>query len=53
MLGNETSGLDDSLVELCDQLWTIPMTDRVDSINVAAAAGIFLYHLSQPARLDP
>jgi len=53
MLGNETSGLDDSLVELCDQLWTIPMTDRVDSINVAAAAGIFLYHLSQPATLDP
>ncbi len=49
MLGNETSGLDPSLVDLCDQLWTIPMTDQVDSINVSAAAGIFLYHLQQPS----
>ena len=43
MLGNETNGLADDLVDLCDHRWTIPMTDLVNSINVSAAAGIFLY----------
>tara|TARA_B100000029_G_scaffold222535_1_gene220325 strand:- start:630 stop:1436 length:807 start_codon:yes stop_codon:yes gene_type:complete len=47
MLGNETSGLDPRLIDLCDQLWTIPVSSLVDSINVSAAAAIFLQHLSQ------
>ena len=40
----------DDLVDLCDHRWTIPMTDLVDSINVSAAAGIFLYTVFEQAQ---
>ena len=50
MLGNETDGLADELVGLGDHRWTIPTTDLVDSINVSAAAGIFLYTIFEQAR---
>lgn len=47
LFGNEAHGLDDRLVALCDQSWTIPMPGISDSINVAVAAGIFLYELNR------
>lgn len=48
MFGNEAHGLDPDLLELCDETWTIPLPGEIDSINVAVAAGIFLYAISQP-----
>jgi TrmH RNA methyltransferase len=32
----------------CDQIWSIPGSGRVQSLNVAAAAAILLYLLSHP-----
>ncbi len=44
VLGNEGQGLSREWIELCDRQITIPMRGGTDSLNVAVAAGIFLYH---------
>jgi tRNA G18 (ribose-2'-O)-methylase SpoU len=44
LLGGEADGLEESFVALCDRRVTIPMRHGTDSLNVAVAAGIFLYH---------
>jgi tRNA G18 (ribose-2'-O)-methylase SpoU len=44
LFGNEAQGLDADTVSLCDDRVTIPMHRGTDSLNVAVAAGIFLYH---------
>lgn len=45
-LGNEAHGLPDHLAQGCSTRLTIPMHNRVDSLNVSNAASIFLYVLS-------
>ncbi|MBL9122989.1 MAG: RNA methyltransferase [Planctomycetaceae bacterium] len=47
VLGSEGHGLDSRWIAACDRQITIGMQPRVDSLNVAVAAGIFLYHLTQ------
>ena len=42
LLGNEASGLDSALLELADQLVTIPHAEAVESLNVAVAAAPLL-----------
>ena len=39
-------GLGPEWLEVCDRRVTIPMRPSVDSLNVAVAAGIFLYHFA-------
>ena len=46
LLGNERAGLSPALVEGSQSRWTIPMQLQTDSLNVAVASGIFLYHFS-------
>lgn len=41
-LGNEGTGLDDAIVRGADTLVTIPMSEGVESLNVAVTAGILL-----------
>lgn len=45
LLGREDQGLDEKWLDLCQRQVTIPMQLQTDSLNVAVAAGIFLYHL--------
>jgi tRNA G18 (ribose-2'-O)-methylase SpoU len=45
VFGNEAHGLGSEWLDLCDRRFTIPM-QAADSLNVAVAAGIFLYHFS-------
>jgi tRNA G18 (ribose-2'-O)-methylase SpoU len=47
LFGNEAQGLDAAHVAACDRRVTIPMKLGTDSLNVAIAAGIFLYHFTQ------
>jgi len=47
LFGGEPHGLSDGLQKLCDRRITIPMKLGTDSLNVAVAAGIFLYHFSR------
>ena len=43
-LGSEGHGLDPEWLALCDRRVTIPMRPGAESLNVAVAAGIALYH---------
>ncbi len=52
LFGNEAQGLGSEWLELCDRRLTIPMQDA-DSLNVAVAAGIFLYHFTSAATVEP
>lgn len=45
-VGNEGHGLDPQLRDRCTHWVQIPMAPGSDSVNVATATGIFLYHLS-------
>lgn len=47
MLGNEATGLSSDWIAACDQVVTIPMSAHADSLNVAIAAGIFLYYFTR------
>lgn len=49
LLGTEGNGLDPEWLDLCDRRLTIPMRPGAESLNVAVAAGILLYHLSGPS----
>ncbi len=49
LFGNEGFGLDDSLIQMCTQRVTIPMQGGTDSLNVAVASGLFLYHFTNIA----
>jgi len=46
LLGNEADGLSESMLNLVEQVYHIPMAAGVDSLNIANAAGIFLYELT-------
>jgi TrmH RNA methyltransferase len=48
VFGNEETGLDPATIAVCDQIWSIPGSGRVQSLNVAAAAAILLYLLTRP-----
>jgi len=50
MLGNEAKGLSPEHLALCHRRLTIPMQCGTDSLNVAIAAAVFLYHFRAPAR---
>ncbi len=44
LLGNEANGLLKESVELADSAISIPMAKTAESLNVAVAAGVFLYN---------
>jgi tRNA G18 (ribose-2'-O)-methylase SpoU len=47
LFGSEPQGLGPVYQAACDRKVTIPMKMGTDSLNVAVAAGIFLYHFTQ------
>jgi tRNA G18 (ribose-2'-O)-methylase SpoU len=49
LLGSEGHGLDEPLIELAHRRVTIPMQLGIDSLNVATAAAVFLYHFESLA----
>jgi tRNA G18 (ribose-2'-O)-methylase SpoU len=49
LLGNEAHGLGPGWTARCDHRLTIPMRPGAESLNVAVAAGILLYHLTGSA----
>lgn len=46
VVGNEVSGIDPQILELCDRTLFIPMFGYKHSLNVAVAFGIAVYHLT-------
>ena len=49
VVGSERVGLSDEALAVCDRLWTIPLVDEVESLNVAAAAAVALGRISSAA----
>lgn len=47
VFGHESHGLESGFADLCDERVTIPMRGGTDSLNVAVAAGIFLFHFTR------
>ena len=47
LFGGEAQGLERSCIDVCDRRVTIPMYHGTDSLNVAVAAGICLYHFTR------
>ncbi len=47
VLGNEGSGPDQALLDLCDAQVAIPQTGAIGSLNVAAAAAIIFYEVAR------
>lgn len=45
IVGNETRGVDDTFIEQADVVVQIPMSQRIESLNVGVAAGISIYEL--------
>lgn len=45
VLGNEGEGLRKNVLKLCDNLVKIPVTGKIDSLNVSVAAGVILYEI--------
>ncbi len=43
VIGNESEGLDDGAVALCDEQLSIPMSGRSESLNVGVAASLVLF----------
>jgi TrmH family RNA methyltransferase len=46
LFGNEAHGLDEAEINLSDYTAKIDISDRIDSINLAAAVHIFLYEFT-------
>jgi tRNA G18 (ribose-2'-O)-methylase SpoU len=47
ILGNEVTGVDPALLDLCDQIVHIPMLGTKRSLNVEVTFGIGAFHLTQ------
>jgi 23S rRNA (guanosine2251-2'-O)-methyltransferase len=45
IVGNEVTGIDKSILKLCEVHLQIPMHGKKESLNVAVAASMALYHL--------
>ena len=45
LMGSEQKGLSNNLLEICEDLVTIPMAGSVDSLNLACAASIILFEI--------
>lgn len=45
IVGNELSGIDPAILEICDKVLAIPMQGRKSSLNVASAFAVALYWL--------
>jgi len=47
LMGNEQQGLPDHLAAACDKLALIPMHGAADSLNLAIATGVMLFHMGK------
>ncbi|SCA62409.1 Uncharacterized tRNA/rRNA methyltransferase Rv0881 [Chlamydiales bacterium SCGC AG-110-P3] len=52
VLGSEGHGLNPSVLDCVDAVVRVPMQGNVDSLNVAAASAVFLYHAQHLGKCD-
>jgi tRNA G18 (ribose-2'-O)-methylase SpoU len=47
VFGSEGEGISQAVLDNCDEAVAIPMPEKIDSLNVGAAAAVFLYEASR------
>lgn len=47
LFGNESNGLGNYVIDICDDIVQIPISSTVDSLNVGVSVGILLYELNR------
>ena len=47
VFGSEGPGISEIVLESCDETVSIPMPEKIDSLNVGAAAAVFLYEANR------
>lgn len=52
VFGSEGEGTSDEVLNLADELISIPMRNGTDSINVAAASAVFLYEIKRQTKTE-
>ncbi len=50
VFGSEGEGISPAVLKNCDEAVSIPMPEKIDSLNVGAAAAVFLYEASRQRR---
>ena len=50
LMGSEREGLSPDMVSNCDQLVSIPMAGRADSLNLSVATSVVLYEMYNQMR---
>ena len=53
LFGSEGYGIAQPLLDCCDDAAAIPMAPKIDSLNVAAAAAVFLYEVQRQRAKTP
>lgn len=48
LLGNESHGLPESLLEMADEKWSVPGSGRAESLSLPQAAAIMMYECTRP-----
>lgn len=52
VLGSEGKGIRKGILSLCDSIIRIPLTAKIDSLNVSVSAGIILYEIFRQKNLN-
>lgn len=52
LFGSERKGLRTELLAICDAVVSIPMSTKIDSLNIAVAAGVVLYEVWEQRARD-
>ena len=47
IVGNEGSGINEEILEMCDEYVYIPMNEKCESLNVSIASSIIMYELNK------
>jgi tRNA G18 (ribose-2'-O)-methylase SpoU len=47
VFGSEGEGISNAVLDSCDETVSIPMPEKIDSLNVGAAAAVFLYEVNR------
>jgi tRNA G18 (ribose-2'-O)-methylase SpoU len=50
VFGSEGAGISPEILAACDEAVAIPMAERIDSLNVSAAAAVFFYEVQRQRR---
>lgn len=45
VMGDESKGISEAVLQIADERWTIPMKGEIQSLNVSVAAGIILFEV--------